>query len=344
MTELPPGQSLTRQLWQVGEAASTHDGDLDRWLIIVEGGVSQPVTWTARQLMSLPSDEVVMDVHCVTGWSCPAMRFRGVRLSSLLEQARPDPAANYVRFESYSERRHDTSLPRPVAERDCWVVYQVDGQPLPPGRGGPIRVITRGKYFYKSLKWLHRIELRDSDALGFWERESAYHNEADPWQEQRFDPSRAATETQIEALRTATTMEPFRDTVFIRANLSGWRPRTPDLRGLQLKACRFDGADLSHADLSNANLTLSNFFRANLRKANLTGADVEGAKFVGADLSNAKLVDVHLSATTFFQPLANGTWKGPKSVDGLVLRPAAGTALLEDQEQQLRDAGVEIGA
>ena len=41
------------------------------------------------------------------------------------------------------------------------------------------------RYFWKSAKWIRRIELVARDAPGFWER-NGYHNEADPWREERF--------------------------------------------------------------------------------------------------------------------------------------------------------------
>jgi DMSO/TMAO reductase YedYZ molybdopterin-dependent catalytic subunit len=41
-------------------------------------------------------------------------------------------------------------------------------------------------YFWKSAKWLQRIEFLGSDAPGYWEVRG-YHNRGDPWAEQRYD-------------------------------------------------------------------------------------------------------------------------------------------------------------
>jgi DMSO/TMAO reductase YedYZ molybdopterin-dependent catalytic subunit len=40
-------------------------------------------------------------------------------------------------------------------------------------------------YFWKSAKWLTRLELLDHDEPGFWER-GGYHDRGDPWLEQRY--------------------------------------------------------------------------------------------------------------------------------------------------------------
>ena len=60
-----------------------------------------------------------------------------------------------------------------------------DGEPLTPDHGGPLRLVVPGKYFWKSAKWLRGIELLSTDQPGFWER-YGYHNDADPWKEERY--------------------------------------------------------------------------------------------------------------------------------------------------------------
>ena len=51
--------------------------------------------------------------------------------------------------------------------------------------GWPLRLVVPGKYFWKSAKWLRGIELSATDKPGFWER-YGYHNEADPFKEERY--------------------------------------------------------------------------------------------------------------------------------------------------------------
>src|SRR5215212_9426443 len=40
------------------------------------------------------------------------------------------------------------------------------------------------RYFWKSAKFLRQLEVMSEDRMGFWEL-NGYHNDADPWQEQR---------------------------------------------------------------------------------------------------------------------------------------------------------------
>jgi DMSO/TMAO reductase YedYZ molybdopterin-dependent catalytic subunit len=60
-----------------------------------------------------------------------------------------------------------------------------DGRPLTLEHGGPVRAVVPQLYFWKSAKWLKRIEFVAADRPGFWE-ERGYHNHGDPWTEQRY--------------------------------------------------------------------------------------------------------------------------------------------------------------
>ncbi len=75
---------------------------------------------------------------------------------------------------------HDPSdRPRAV------LAHTFDGASLEPDHGFPLRLVVPALYFWKSAKWLRRLELSVGDRPGFWER-NGYHNVGDPWLEQRF--------------------------------------------------------------------------------------------------------------------------------------------------------------
>ena len=145
MSLLPPGQSETRKFPSVGETAPPTSMTPDNWRLIVEGELEAPFELTYREFLVLPQQTLLMDVHCVTGWSHFGMTFEGVPLATLLERAQPRPVARFVRFLAYSGRGHDTSLPLDLAREQCWLVHRADGAPLTPEHGGPLRVVTPGK-------------------------------------------------------------------------------------------------------------------------------------------------------------------------------------------------------
>ena len=334
---LPPGQALTDKFPVVGELVPAPGLSRDTCRIEISGAVARPLSLSFAELLARPQQTRVADIHCVTGWSRPRLSMRGLPLALLLDETGVLPAASHVRFIAHSTRAHDTSLPLALAQADTWLVHEIDGLPLSPEHGGPLRTVTPSRYFYKSLKWLARIEVLTADQPGYWERESAYHNEADPFAEQRFDEARVATAEQVGAFREAEDYGPWRDgRVLLKARLGGFTPRSRDLSGVQLKYCSLRNAALAGADLRGANLSLSNLEGADLRGCDFTGADLEGASFAGADLQDAVMTETALSATKFFRDFANGK-RLAANVQGLKLHGARG--LLEAQAEFLRANG-----
>ncbi len=334
---LPPGQSLTDKFPVVGETAPAPGLSAASCRVDITGLVATPLSLSLAELLALPQSERVADIHCVTGWSRRAITLRGWPLASVLALAGVKAEAAFVRFVAHSARGHDSALPLALALADTWLVTAIDGEPLSAEHGGPLRTVTPGRYFYKSLKWLKKIELLDHDQLGYWERESAYHNDADFRLEQRFDESRIATPEETAAFRDATDFAPWSSRVLLKARLGGWQPKTADLSGIQAKYCSLRNAKLAGVSLRGANLSLSNCEGADLRDADFTAADLEGASFAGADLRGAQMVDCFLSATRFFRDFANGK-RLAAQVEGLSLVRPRG--LLEAQAAFLREAGV----
>lgn len=300
---LPPDQTPTLKWPVVGERAPRPEAlDLERFRLDITGLVASPLSLSWAEVLAWPSRTLETDVHCVTRWSHRAMRFDGFPLSELLAAAAPTAAARHVRFVSASPRDHDTSLPLDIALRDCWVIHGRDGRPLEVEHGFPLRTVTAGRYFYKSLKWLVRIELLDAPCLGWWEREDGYHDNADPWPgDERYVTGAVRPEVGAR-FRDAPDLTPFRGRTLRGLDLQRWRPRTLDLRGLQLKDCDLRGADLSGCDLRGANFTLSNLRGAVLANCHAEGVDLEGAWLLGADLRRADLRRAFLNGTTLFAP------------------------------------------
>jgi uncharacterized protein YjbI with pentapeptide repeats len=178
-------------------------------------------------------------------------------------------------------------------------VHSLEGRPLSAEHGGPVRVVTPGKYFYKSIKWLRSIEVLAEDRLGWWELNSSYHNNADPSTgDQRFTTGSLRPD-QLERFKGAPNFDKYRGRVMIGLDLTGWEPGSLDLRQLYLKSCNLSGLGLSGADLRGSNLSLSDLSHTDLRDADLSGSDLEGADFTNANLTGADLSGTALSGTRF---------------------------------------------
>jgi DMSO/TMAO reductase YedYZ molybdopterin-dependent catalytic subunit len=181
---LPPGQYDTGTDWPVLNAEATPSLSTDDWTFTVEGIVEEPTTWTWDQLRALPLSTYEGAIHCVTTWSKFGMTFTGISVDTLLEAARPGPEATHVL--AFCHTGYTTNLPLDdVVGGKAWVVWEVDGRPLPVEHGGPARLLVPHLYFWKSAKWVAGLRVLDHDEPGFWET-NGYHDRGDPWLEQRY--------------------------------------------------------------------------------------------------------------------------------------------------------------
>ena len=308
---LAPGQIATDRLRVTGERDPAPEAlDEAAWRLTIDGLVAHPLALTLPDVRALATYELVTDIHCVTGWSYKAMRFTGFPLSHLLNLVQPTAAARYASFLSYSRRNHATSLPLEAARAETWIITEADGLPLSLEHGYPARTVTPSRYFYKSLKWLRRIELLADDRLGFWEGVSHYHNNADPWTGNQRYESGTLTPKQVARLKTANSFDAYRNEVIVSVDLSGWRPLSLALHGMQFKNCTFRGAQLQNVDLSDGNLTNSDLRDADLTGSDLRRVDMEGARLAGANLTGADFGEAILNATQFFETRPDGSVYG----------------------------------
>jgi DMSO/TMAO reductase YedYZ molybdopterin-dependent catalytic subunit len=178
---VPPGQYVTRD-FPVLSAGPTPGMPLEQWRLEIDGAIDDPRGWSWDEFRALPSERISTDIHCVTKWSKLDTAWEGVSIDTLLDGV--ETAAEYVMAHSYGG--YTTNLPlEDVTGGKAWIAFAFGGEPLEPEHGGPARLLVPHLYFWKSAKWVNRLELRDEDEPGFWES-YGYHNYGDPWREQRY--------------------------------------------------------------------------------------------------------------------------------------------------------------
>ena len=179
---VPPGQYVTDR-FPVLTAGPNPAFDLNQWSFGIYGEVEQPFELRWDELMALPQVTVTTDIHCVTRWSKLDTQWTGVRVRDLLERAVPKASATHVM--AHSDGGYTTNMPLSLlGDDDVLVTHTFDGKPLEHDHGAPLRLLVPKRYFWKSAKFLRRLELMPADRQGFWEL-NGYHNDADPWKEER---------------------------------------------------------------------------------------------------------------------------------------------------------------
>ena len=180
-SRVPPGQYLVED-FPVLSAGPTPDIDLQEWELTITNETGDQQRWDWNGFRALPTEQVTVDLHCVTHWSKLHTTWEGVSLDTLLAEV--ETSASFALVSSYGG--YTTNLPlEDLTDGKAWIAFRYDGQDLEAVHGGPARLLVPHLYLWKSAKWTRGIQLLDQDEPGFWES-LGYHNYGDPWREQRF--------------------------------------------------------------------------------------------------------------------------------------------------------------
>jgi len=180
---LPPGQHLVKN-WPVLDLGQQPSISTAQWKLEVHGFVNNPVTLDWAAFRALPQSDMLSDIHCVTTWSRYDNNWKGVSTRDFLDLVDPKEEAHSVMLTSYDGYTTNLLL-SDFSSPDAIIVTDWEGAPLTEEHGGPVRLVVPHLYFWKSAKWLKRIDFNGMDHAGFWEK-NGYHMRGDPWAEERY--------------------------------------------------------------------------------------------------------------------------------------------------------------
>lgn len=183
---VPPNQRVVDSL-PVLNLEDVPEFDPENWRLTVDGLVEEKLSLSFDEVLALPKTGIVSDFHCVTGWSKLDNAWEGVGFEEIIKLAGPLSKAKYVTV--YAEGFYSSSLSlEELLKVGVLLAYALEGAPLKPEHGFPLRLVVPQKYAYKSVKWVRRLKFTAEKELGYWEKRG-YSDGADPWREERYQKS-----------------------------------------------------------------------------------------------------------------------------------------------------------
>jgi DMSO/TMAO reductase YedYZ molybdopterin-dependent catalytic subunit len=143
---------------------------LKDWTVQIAGLVEKPTRVDHSAWSTLPRAQETVDFHCVEGWSVSGLVWAGVRPADLLALAGPLSRGRFVRFIAHDGDYFDTLSMEQLNDGYSLLADSIDGVPLPPEHGGPLRLVVPTQLGYKSVKFVNRIEVVDHQEKGYWEQ------------------------------------------------------------------------------------------------------------------------------------------------------------------------------
>ena len=120
-----------------------------------------PPSFSLAQLKSYPSRSQITQLACEEGWSYIA-EWIGVPLSHVLELVGIHPQARYVVYFSIDPDWWESIDMADALHPQTFLAYGMNGDELPVGNGGPLRMRVPRQLGYKSVKFITRLTVTDN--------------------------------------------------------------------------------------------------------------------------------------------------------------------------------------
>lgn len=159
--------------------------DISSWKLEISGLVENPVILTIDNIKSLKKQEITFTLECSGNHGSPAFtgaignaKWGGTPLAPILKTAGIKENGIEVIFfghDSGEEKRRGVTMKQNFArsmsvedalQETNLLCYEMNGEPLPHANGAPLRLIAPGWYGIACVKWLKRIEVRDTRFMG----------------------------------------------------------------------------------------------------------------------------------------------------------------------------------
>jgi len=137
------------------------DLDFANWRLSIEGMVSRPTVLSVADIQKFPIHSQITHLACEEGWSYIA-EWSGPRLSDILDSVGASPQAKYVAYFSIQPNWWDSIDIDEARHPQTFIAHTMNGAPLLPGHGAPLRMRVPRQLGYKSVKFMNRIVVTDS--------------------------------------------------------------------------------------------------------------------------------------------------------------------------------------
>ena len=126
------------------------------------------IVLSMSDLRKLPYAEQVTQFKCIEGWS-QITSFGGARFSDFLRAYPPEGTPRFVLFETADGTFSSSLDMESMLHPQTLLCYEMNGRPLSPGHGAPLRLATPFKYGYKQIKQIASLTYTNTREVDFWE-------------------------------------------------------------------------------------------------------------------------------------------------------------------------------
>ena len=134
----------------------------DAWRRRVDGLVAQPLDLSISEVEALGAQARSADFVCEAGWMVPDQQWEGVAVAAILGRAGVQPGARFLKV--YAGDFTVLLLLEEVLTGGALLARCLNGTPLTPEHGAPLRLVAPGRACFYSVKWVDRLEVLAEEA------------------------------------------------------------------------------------------------------------------------------------------------------------------------------------
>jgi len=150
-----------------GDIGLTQEFDAANWKLSLSGVTGGDAQLTLDEIRRLPRTDMIIEFKCIEGWST-ITHFAGAKFSDFAARYAPDNKQPYVSLMTPDEGYYvgwDTAA---IMHPQTLLAYEMNGQPLRPEHGAPLRLASPTKYGIKQIKRIGRIEFTNERPRDYW--------------------------------------------------------------------------------------------------------------------------------------------------------------------------------
>ena len=143
------------------------------WQLSIQDHGKEIAVFTLAELEALKTKTKEHTLECIGtgpyGQAISNAIWTGLPLQELLTtRGLQVPTSNFLKFTALDN--FTTALPWSDLTKPLWLVWRMNGQPLPHDHGFPARMLIPDRYGMKNPKWVKIIDFIEEDYQGFWEK------------------------------------------------------------------------------------------------------------------------------------------------------------------------------
>ncbi len=165
----PTSAAARNVRYNSGIGLGTKEADPTIWRLNVTTRDGRTLSISLDELKTLPKTEFAFEFKCIEGWSQISW-WGGVKFSDFIRHynLQHEATLDYVGLSTPDDQYYVGIDTPSTMHPQTLLCYEMNGQPLPPRHGAPLRLIIPIKYGVKNLKCISKMYFSNDRPRDYW--------------------------------------------------------------------------------------------------------------------------------------------------------------------------------